>query len=160
MPEVTVVCVGKLKEQYLRDACAEYSKRLSPFCRLKVIELSPERLSENPSQAEIQKALSLEGKKILEKIPDRAAIISMCIEGKQLSSEELSKKLSAFATQGIGSVAFIIGGSFGLSDEVKEKSVLRLSVSRMTFPYQLFRVMLLEQIYRAFQIQSGTKYHK
>lgn len=160
MPEVTVVCIGKLKEQYLRDACAEYSKRLSAFCKLKVIELSPERLSENPSQAEIQKALSVEGKKILEKIPDRAAIIAMCIEGKQLSSEELSKKLSAFATQGIGSVAFVIGGSFGLSDEVKEKSTLRLSVSRMTFPHQLFRVMLLEQIYRAFQIQSGTKYHK
>ena len=160
MPEVTVVCLGKLKEQYLRDACAEYSKRLSAFCKLKVIELAPERLSENPSQAEIQKALSLEGKKILEKIPDRAAIIAMCIEGRQLSSEELSKKLSAFATQGIGSVAFVIGGSFGLSDEVKEKSVLRLSVSRMTFPHQLFRVMLLEQVYRAFQIQSGTKYHK
>lgn len=160
MPEVTVVCIGKLKEQYLRDACAEYSKRLSAFCKLKVIELAPERLSENPSQAEIQKALSVEGKKILEKIPDRAAIIAMCIEGRQLSSEELSKKLSDFATQGISSVAFVIGGSFGLSDEVKEKSALRLSVSRMTFPHQLFRVMLLEQIYRAFQIQSGTKYHK
>lgn len=160
MPEVTFVCIGKLKEQYLRDACAEYSKRLSAFCKLKVIELAPERLSENPSQAEIQKALSIEGKRILEKIPDRAAIIAMCIEGKQLSSEELSKKLSAFATHGIGSVAFVIGGSFGLSSEVKEKSKLRLSVSRMTFPHQLFRVMLLEQVYRAFQIQNGTKYHK
>lgn len=160
MPEVTFVCIGKLKEQYLRDACAEYSKRLSAFCKLKVIELAPERLSENPSQAEIQKALSIEGKRILEKIPDRAAIIAMCIEGRHLSSEELSKKLSELATHGIGSVAFVIGGSFGLSNEVKEKSTLRLSVSRMTFPHQLFRVMLLEQIYRAFQIQNGTKYHK
>lgn len=160
MPEVTFVCIGKLKEQYLRDACAEYSKRLSAFCKLKVIELAPERLSENPSQAEIQKALSIEGKRILEKIPDRAAIIAMCIEGRQLSSEELSKKLSELATHGIGSVAFVIGGSFGLSNEVKEKSTLRLSVSRMTFPHQLFRVMLLEQVYRAFQIQNGTKYHK
>lgn len=160
MLEVTVVCVGKLKEQYLRDACAEYSKRLSAFCRLKVIELAAERLSDNPSQAEIEKALSREGKRILEKIPDRAAIITMCIEGRQLSSEELSQKLSSLASQGIGSVAFVIGGSFGLSQEVKAKSLLRLSVSRMTFPHQMFRVMLLEQIYRAFQIQNGAKYHK
>lgn len=160
MLEVTVVCVGKLKEQYLRDACAEYSKRLSAFCRLKVIELAAERLSDNPSQAEIEKALSLEGKRILEKIPDRAAIITMCIEGRQLSSEELSQKLSSLTSQGIGSVAFVIGGSFGLFREVKAKSLLRLSVSRMTFPHQLFRVMLLEQIYRAFQIQNGAKYHK
>lgn len=160
MLEVTVVCVGKLKEQYLRDACAEYSKRLGAFCRLKVVELAPERLSDSPSQAEIEKALALEGKRILEKIPERAAVISMCIEGKQLSSQELSNELSSFASQGVGSVAFVIGGSFGLSKQVKEKSRIRLSVSKMTFPHQLFRVMLLEQIYRAFQIQSGTKYHK
>lgn len=160
MLEVTVVCIGKLKEQYLRDACAEYSKRLSAFCRLKVVELSAERLSDSPSQAEIEKALFAEGKKILEKIPERAAIISMCIEGKQLSSEETAKKLSSLAAQGVGSVAFVIGGSFGLSQEVKQKSLLCLSVSKMTFPHQLFRVMLLEQIYRAFQIENGSKYHK
>ena len=160
MLEVNVICIGKLKEPYLRDACAEYTKRLSAFCKLKVTELAPERLSDSPSQAEIEKALLIEGKKILEKIPERSAIISMCIEGKQLSSQELSEKLSLLAAQGTGSVAFVIGGSFGLSQEVKKKSALRLSVSKMTFPHQLFRVMLLEQIYRAFQIQTGTKYHK
>lgn len=160
MLEITIVCVGRLKEQYLRDACAEYSKRLSAFCRLNIIELPAERLSDNPSKKEIENALSVEGKRILEKIPERAAVISLCIEGKELSSEELSKKLFSLAFQGFGSVAFVIGGSFGLSPAVKEKSLLRLSVSRMTFPHQLFRVMLLEQVYRAFQIENGSKYHK
>lgn len=160
MLEITIVCVGRLKEQYLRDACAEYSKRLSAFCRLNIIELPAERLSDNPSKKEIENALSVEGKRILEKIPERAAVISLCIEGKEFSSEELSKKLFSLASQGFGSVAFVIGGSFGLSPTVKEKSLLRLSVSRMTFPHQLFRVMLLEQVYRAFQIESGSKYHK
>ncbi len=160
MIEITVVCIGKLKEQYLRDACAEYSKRLSALCKLNIVELPAERLSENPSKKEVENALTVEGKRILEKIPERSAIVSLCIEGKELSSEELSKKIFSLASQGFGSVAFVIGGSFGLSPSVKEKSLLRLSVSRMTFPHQLFRVMLLEQIYRAFQIENGSKYHK
>lgn len=160
MLEITVICVGKLKESFLRDACAEYTKRLSSLCKLNVIELQPEKLSDNPSKKEIENALAAEGKRIAEKIPDRAAVFSMCIEGKELSSEELSKKLFSLASSGTGSVAFIIGGSFGLAPFIKERSNLRLSVSKMTFPHQLFRVMLLEQIYRAIQIENGSKYHK
>ena len=160
MLEVTVICIGKLKEKYLRDASAEYQKRLSSLCRLSVVELPAEKLSDNPSQKEIEAALLTEGRRILEKIPERAAVFSMCIEGKELSSEELSKKMFSLASQGFGKIVFVIGGSFGLSPLVKEKSALRLSVSRMTFPHQLFRVMLLEQIYRAFQIENGSKYHK
>ena len=160
MLNITVICVGKLKEAYLQAACDEYQKRLKTLCKCTVIELSPERLPEAPSPAEIASALEKEGRRILEKVPSGAAMIAMCIEGKQLSSEELAKQLSAFAVSGTGSLAFIIGGSFGLSDTVKQKSALRLSVSRMTFPHQLFRVMLLEQIYRALQINAGAKYHK
>lgn len=160
MLDITVICVGKLKEEYLRNASAEYQKRLSSICRLSIVELPAEKLSDNPSQKEIDSVLLSEGKKILEKIPERAAVFSMCIEGKELSSEELSKKMFSLASQGFGKIVFIIGGSFGLSPLVKERSNLRLSVSRMTFPHQLFRVMLLEQIYRAFQIENGSKYHK
>lgn len=160
MLEVTVICIGKLKEKFLRDAAEEYKKRLSSLCKLCVVELPAEKLSDAPSQKEIDCALAAEGKRILEKIPERAAVFSMCIEGKELSSEELSKKMFTLASQGTGKIAFVIGGSFGLSPLVKEKSLFRLSVSRMTFPHQLFRVMLLEQIYRAFQIESKTKYHK
>lgn len=160
MLDITVICIGKLKEEYLRNASAEYQKRLSSICRLSIVELPAEKLSDNPSQKEIDSALLSEGKKILERIPERAAVFSMCIEGKELTSEELSKKMFSLASQGLGKIVFIIGGSFGLSPLVKERSNLRLSVSRMTFPHQLFRVMLLEQIYRAFQIENGSKYHK
>ncbi len=160
MLDITVICIGKLKEEYLRNASAEYQKRLSSICRLSIVELPAEKLSDNPSQKEIDSVLLSEGKKILEKIPEHAAVFSMCIEGKELSSEELSKKMFSLASRGFGKIVFIIGGSFGLSPLVKERSNLRLSVSRMTFPHQLFRVMLLEQIYRAFQIENGSKYHK
>lgn len=160
MLNITLICVGKLKEQYLRDACDEYKKRLSTLCKLNIVELTPERLSDNPSQKEIENALINEGKRIIEKIPNGSRIYTMCIEGKQLSSEELSAKLDADAVSGISNVAFIIGGSFGLSGEVKAKSNVRLSMSKMTFPHQLARVMLLEQLYRATQISIGTKYHK
>ena len=160
MLNITLICVGRLKEPYLQGACDEYCKRLKTLCKCTVVELQPERLSESPSAGEIAAALEKEGKRILEKVPSGAAVIAMCIEGKQLSSQELAQKLAAFAVSGTGSLAFVIGGSFGLSDSVKQKSILRLSVSRMTFPHQLFRVMLLEQIYRALQINAGAKYHK
>lgn len=160
MLNITLICVGKLKEQYLRDACDEYKKRLSTLCKLNLVELTPERLSDNPSQKEIENALANEGRRIIEKIPNGSKIYTMCIEGKQFSSEELSAKLDADAVSGASNVTFIIGGSFGLSDEVKAKSSVRLSMSKMTFPHQLARVMLLEQIYRAMQISIGTKYHK
>lgn len=160
MVNVTIICIGKLKEKYLRDACDEYKKRLSAFCKLNIIELTPEKLSDNPSAKEIENALKAEGKAIAEKIPDSAAIYSMCIEGKQLSSTELSSQLDFLAVSGTSHVVFIIGGSFGLCDEIKKRSKFKLSMSKMTFPHQLARVMLLEQIYRAAQISAGTRYHK
>ncbi len=160
MINITIICIGKLKEKYLRDASDEYCKRLSTLCKLNIIELNPERLSDSPSQKEIDNALNMEGKKIIEKIPKGSAVYSMCIEGKQRSSEELSREIDSLAVSGIGSVTFIIGGSFGLSDEVKKLSSNRLSMSKMTFPHQVARIMLLEQIYRCMQISLGTKYHK
>ena len=160
MLNITIIAVGKLKEQYLRDASAEYQKRLSAFCKLSIIEIPPEKLSDNPSAKEIENALNNEAKKIFEKIPKGAKVYSMCIEGKQRSSEELSEEIDNLAVEGASNIVFIIGGSFGLSDEVKKLSAFRLSMSKMTFPHQIARIMLLEQIYRAMQISIGTKYHK
>ncbi len=160
MQAVTVICEGKLKEKYLRDACEEYTKRLSAFCKLNIIELSPYRIPENPSASEINLALENEAKDILSKIPNGAKVYAMCIEGKQMPSEKLSFELSRCAVQGYNNVVFIIGGSHGLSDSVKKRADFKLSMSEMTFPHQLARVMLLEQIYRAYQISSGGKYHK
>lgn len=156
---ITLICVGKLKEKYLTDACNEYKKRLSAY-KPNIIEISPERLSDSPSESEINSALEKEGKKILEKIPKGSFVYAMCIEGKQRTSEELSAEIEKIKLGGTGSITFIIGGSFGLSDEVKKRADDRLSMSKMTFPHQLARVMLLEQIYRAVQIGLGTKYHK
>ncbi len=157
---VTIICEGKLKEKYLRDACAEYSKRLNGFCKLNIIELNPKKLSDNPSTAEIENALDSEGKEILSKIPSNAFVYAMCIEGKQMPSPKLAKEIENCAVLGKSNVVFIIGGSFGLSEAVKKSADVRLSMSEMTFPHQLARIMLLEQIYRAFQISSGGKYHK
>ena len=160
MLNITIIAIGKLKEQYLRDASAEYQKRLSASCKLNIIELNPEKLSDNPSAKEIENALNNEAKKIIEKIPKGAKIYSMCIEGKQRTSEELSAEIDSLTVEGVSNIVFIIGGSFGLSDEVKKLSAYRLSMSKMTFPHQIARIMLLEQIYRAMQISIGTKYHK
>lgn len=157
---VTIICEAKLKEKYLRDASDEYVKRLGAYCKLNIIELSPKKLPEAPSDAEIYNALEAEGKEILTKIPVGARVFAMCIEGKQLSSEKLAKELSSCGVSGISNVVFIIGSSYGLSDEVKKRADFRLSMSEMTFPHQLARIMLLEQIYRAFRINSGGKYHK
>ena len=158
MMNVTIISVGKLKEKYLRDAIAEYSKRLQAFCNFRIIELDESRLSEKSSQREIEQALETEGKNILRN--SQGFIFSMCIEGKQLSSEEFAQKFTDIGVSGTSAVTFIIGSSFGLSDEVKRKSDFKLSMSKMTFPHQLARVMLAEQIYRAFQINNGGKYHK
>lgn len=160
MLNITIIAVGKLKEQYLRDASAEYQKRLSTLCKLNIVEINPEKLSDNPSAKEIENALNCEAKNIIAKIPKGAKVYSMCIEGKQRSSEELSAEIDNIATMGVSNIVFIIGGSFGLSDEVKKLSSFRLSMSKMTFPHQIARIMLLEQIYRAMQISIGTKYHK
>lgn len=160
MLNITIIAIGKLKEQYLRDASAEYQKRLSASCKLNIVELNPEKLSDNPSAKEIENALNNEAKKIMEKIPKGAKVYSMCIEGKQRTSEELSAEIDSIAVEGMSNIVFIIGGSFGLSEEVKKLSSHRLSMSKMTFPHQIARIMLLEQIYRAMQISIGTKYHK
>lgn len=160
MLNVMVACVGKLKEAYWRDACAEYTKRLSGFCRLQIVEVAEERLPDSPSAAQITAALEEEGHRLLSRIPAGAAVIALCIEGKSISSEMLSEQLSKWTVDGVSHVAFVIGGSFGLSPLVKETAKLRLSMSAMTFPHQLARVMVLEQLYRALQISSGGKYHK
>ena len=159
MVNLTVICIGKLKEQYLRDASKEYEKRLSPF-KISIMELTEEKIGNNPSDKEIQNVIEAEGKRIIEKIPKGAAVYTMCIDGKQRSSEELSAELVSLAVSGINTAVIIIGGSYGLSDEVKALSKSRISMSRMTFPHQLARIMLLEQLYRASQISAGTKYHK
>ena len=159
MRKILLISPGKLKEKYLRDAAAEYEKRLSRYCDLTVLEPEPSRLPEQPSDAEISAALEREADAILKKIPADAYCIALCVEGKPLSSEAFAKRLFAPEVQERRTV-FVIGSSYGLSDRVKARADLRLSVSEMTFPHQLFRVMLLEQIYRAFRINEGASYHK
>ncbi len=159
MLNLTVITVGTLKESYLREACAEYEKRLSAFCRYESVSIKETRLPESPSDTEIAAALASEGKQILAAMPPRAFRVAMCVEGKQLSSEELAQKLEQIGTTH-GSVCLVIGSSYGLSPEVKAACDLRLSVSKLTFPHQLMRVLLLEALYRALGITRGTKYHK
>ncbi len=159
MIKIDFITLGKLKEKYLRDACGEYEKRLSRYCDLKITELNPVSLSENPSAAEIENALSKEAEMILKQIPKDAFTVALCIEGKELSSEELAVLVNERSKEG-KRICFIIGSSYGLSEEVKRKADMRMSVSRMTFPHQLFRIMLLEQTYRAFKINEGGTYHK
>ena len=160
MQRVTVLCVGKLKEKFYIDAAAEYVKRLQRHCKLELIELPEQRLPDDPSPAEIQKALRAEGDAIREKLPKGGAVIALCIEGKQISSEELAQFLADRANSGAGDVAFVIGSSHGLSDEVKRAAALRFSMGRITMPHQLARLVLTEQIYRACTINAGMKYHK
>ncbi len=160
MLNIHIICIGKLKEKYLKDACGEYEKRLNAFCKLKITELNEYKLPERPSQSQIQTCIQKEGNAIMSKLDSGTFVISMCIEGKQFSSEELSEKIQSIAVDGVSSVTFVIGGSYGLSEQVKSTSKLKLSMSKMTFPHQLARVMLLEQIYRAMNIASNGKYHK
>lgn len=160
MLSVNIICVGKLKEQYWRDACAEYAKRLGAFCRFEIIEVDETRLPKSYSDADIRRVIDTEGERILEKCGAGSFVAAMCIEGKELSSVQLAGKLEDIALSGKSRVNFIIGGSYGLSDAVKSRADLRLSMSPMTFPHQLARVMLCEQIYRAFSINADTKYHK
>ena len=160
MMNITVIALGKLKEKYLTDAINEYSKRILAYGRLQIIELNPVRLSDNPSQTEIDNALSKEAEEIKKKIPNNSYVFSLCIEGKEKSSEAFAKAINDAAVNGKSNLVFIIGSSFGLSPEIKALSDFKLSFSPMTFPHQLMRVMLLEQIYRAFQINNNGKYHK
>jgi len=156
MQKVTVLCVGKLKEAFYAAAVAEYQKRLQRHCKLEIVELPEQKLPESPAPAEIEQALAREAALIEEKLPKGGAVIALCIEGTELSSEALSKKLAQLASAGASQLTFLIGGSFGL----QQRADLRLSMSPMTFPHHLARVMLLEQLYRAYQIDTGTRYHK
>lgn len=160
MMSVHLICVGKLKEEYLRAGCNEYIKRLNAFCKLTVTEIAEEKSSANPSQKEIDIIMEKEGQRIIEKFPSSAFVIPMCIEGKQINSAAFAEKISRIAIDGTSTIVFVIGGSFGLSDEVKSMANFKMSVSEMTFPHQLARMLLMEQIYRAFSINKGTKYHK
>lgn len=160
MQKVTILCVGKMKEKFYIDAAAEYVKRLGRHCKLEVIELPEQRLGETPSQGEIDSALAREAEMIREKLPKGGAVIAMCIEGKTMSSEELAQRFSRFALEGKSQLTFLIGGSVGLHSSLKGQADLRLSMSPMTFPHHLARVMLLEQIYRGYQILEGSRYHK
>lgn len=159
MIKVTIIALSKLKEKYLKDASDEYLKRLSRYCKLQVVEIEPERLNDNPSQNEINSALEKEAQAVFKRIPESSYVAAMCLEGKKLSSENFAKTLSS-AQFSSGGMTFIIGSSYGLADSVKKRADIRLSVSDMTFPHQLFRIMLLEQIYRGFKINEGSAYHK
>lgn len=160
MINIQLIVLGKLKEKYMKDFAFEYEKRLSGYCKLTVTELEPVKLSDNPSKQEIKNALNKETQMIKGKIPKNSYVFSMCIEGKQMSSEELSKKLEDIALTGKNNITFIIGSSFGLSDEIKQMSDYKFSMSKMTFPHKLARIMLTEQIYRAMSITNNGKYHK
>lgn len=160
MMNVRLLCVGKLKEPYFKDAFAEYSKRLGAFCRLKVEEISERRLPEDPSEAETAAALAFEAAELEKRIPKGAVLAAFCVEGEPLTSEGFSARLSSWAAEGKSAVCFLIGGSFGLDETLKRRADARFSLSGMTFPHHLFRVMAAEQLYRAFTIGAGMKYHK
>ncbi len=157
---VTIICVGKLKEKFYLDAAAEYQKRLRGYCRLELIELPEQRLPQDPSAGQIAAALDKEGEAILARLPRGGKVAAMCVEGRLLSSTQLADTLAGWAVAGVSDLAFVVGGSYGLSPRVKERADVRLSMSPMTFPHHLARVMLLEQLYRAFKIQEGSGYHK
>lgn len=156
---INIIAVGKIKEKYFTAAINEYSKRLSRFVKLNVTEVADEKIPDRASDKEIEQIKEKEGGKILDKIPQGSYVITLCIEGEELSSEELAEKVAAVSMTN-SSVTFIIGGSLGLSDKVKSASQLRLSFGRMTLPHQLMRVVLMEQIYRAFKINNNESYHK
>ena len=156
---INIICVGKIKEDYFSKAAAEFEKRLSRFCSINVIQIPDKSIPDNPSEAECSAVLNKEGEQILKKIGKSDIVIAMCIEGKNLSSEEFAVKLSDFQMQS-STIDFVIGGSLGLSDEVKKRADFKLSMSRMTFPHRIARLMLEEQIYRAFKILANETYHK
>ncbi|HEW6330294.1 TPA: 23S rRNA (pseudouridine(1915)-N(3))-methyltransferase RlmH [Streptococcus pneumoniae] len=158
--KIKVVTVGKLKEKYLKDGIAEYSKRISRFAKFEMIELSDEKTPDKASESENQKILEIEGQRILSKIADRDFVIVLAIEGKTFFSEEFSKQLEETSIKGFSTLTFIIWGSLGLSSSVKNRANLSVSFGRLTLPHQLMRLVLVEQIYRAFTIQQGFPYHK
>ena len=160
MLSIYLVCVGRLKERFYQDACAEYLKRLSPYCKLTLLELPEERLPQTPSQGQIDAALEKEGQAIRSKLPHNTSLVCLCVEGRLRSSEELASLVQTWEHNSAKHLAFVIGGSFGLAESLKAEAWVRLSMSPMTFPHHLARVMLLEQLYRSFKIDEGSSYHK
>lgn len=160
MLNIRIVCVGKLREQFYIDAFSEYSKRLSAYCKFECVELNETKLGSSPSDKEIAAALDKEASDIERAIGKDAYVIAMCVEGGQLKSEDFARKINSLAVSGRGRLCFVIGGSFGISPKIKQRADIRLGMSEMTFPHHLARVMLAEQIYRAFKIIEGSKYHK
>ena len=158
--KIKIVTVGKLKEKYLKDGIAEYSKRISRFAKLEMIELADEKTPDKASEIENQKILETEGARILSKVGERDFVLVLAIEGKTFSSEEFSKQLEEASIKGYSTLTFIIGGSVGLAPGVKNRANLSVSFGRLTLPHQLMRLVLVEQIYRAFTIQQGSPYHK
>lgn len=158
--KITVVCVGKVRERFFADALKEYEKRLSRYCKLSIVELQDEKTPDGASEALVEQIKRKEGERILKVLPEGAYLIALAIQGKQLSSEELAETIERLGVNGTSHIVFIIGGSLGLSGEVLSRADFLLSFSKMTFPHQLMRVVLLEQVYRAYRINSGEPYHK
>lgn len=158
--KIRVICVGKIREKYLKDALGEYEKRLSRFCKFEIAELPDIKIPDNASTSQCEAVKTAEGESILKKIRSDEYVISLCVEGKSMSSEDFAAKISDITVGGVSTVDFVIGGSLGLSDSVKKRSDMRLSFSSFTFPHQLMRVILAEQIYRAFKINANEQYHK
>ena len=160
MLSVHLICVGKLKEKFYIEACGEYVKRLSAYCKLQITELPEERLPQAPSRAQIDAALEREAAAIRAKLPPSASLVALCVEGKLRSSEELARLMDDWSQNSAKHLVFLIGGSYGLHPSIKAEAWVKLSMSPMTFPHHLARVMLLEQIYRGFKINEGSSYHK
>lgn len=158
--KISVVCVGKIKEKYLTMAIEEYSKRLSRYCKLEIIELNDEKTPDNASEAEEFQIKKKEGERILKSIKDSSYVIALAIEGKMLSSNEFADKVAELGVKGESHLVFVIGGSLGLDSEVLDRADYKLSFSKMTFPHQMMRMILLEQVYRAYRINCGEPYHK
>ena len=160
MLNIKLICVGKLRERFYIDAFNEYARRLSAYCKFECVELNEIKLGDKPSDKEIENALVRESADIEKAIPKDAYVIAMCVGARQLKSEELAQKINSLALSGRGKICFIIGGSFGMAESVKQRADMRLGMSEMTFPHHLARVMLTEQIYRSFKIIEGSRYHK
>lgn len=156
---ITIVAAGKIKEKYLAEGIAEFLKRLKPFAQVQIREIPEEKMKESPSPAEKEQVLRREGERLLRLVPEGSYLMVLDVHGKQLSSEELAEKMNALGLEGQSNITFLIGGAFGLSGEVRDAADLRLSFSPMTFTHQMVRLLLVEQIYRAFKINRGEKYH-
>ena len=157
--KITIACVGKLKEKYLAAALDEYVKRLQPFCKLEILRIDEEKMPQEPSEAERNQILEKETRRLLEIIPEHSYVVLLDLRGKQISSPELAEKMDGLALQGISHITFVIGGAFGYTDSLRNKADFRWSFSKLTFTHQMIRVLLAEQIYRAFKISKGEKYH-